>query len=108
MGRIPFHRLDSDTSEGGDNNELDAVVFHPACTEECTTYKHLVLDSVCFPVEFLHWMKSIESIYLNTLMLRDVTVLPKLPPRGRAFEMEQENIQPCDPFQMFDSHPNMR
>lgn len=103
-GRVPFHvqRLDSDASEDGDTS-----IFHPACTEECTTYKHLVLDNVYLPVEFLDWMKSIESIYLNTLMLKDVTILPKLPPR-RSLRMQQADYtQPCDPFQMFDSHPNM-
>lgn len=109
-GRVPFlvRRFDPDVSD--DEAEFDTAIFHPACTEECTTYKHLVIDDVTLPVEFLEWMKGIEGIYLNSLIMKDILILPKVPPRGRKAHdniLEQEPLRPSDPFQMFDSHPNM-
>ena len=109
-GKVPFHvkRFGSETSEDCDDSNL-AMLFHPACTEECIKYKYLILDDILLPVEFLEWMCNIDSIYLNTLILQDISLLPKLPPRKRLLkDFDQgEDMQACDPWQMFDNHPNM-
>ena len=53
-------------------------------------------------------MNSIEGIYLNTLVFRDISFLPKLPPRRReAIHLERDEIKCGDPFQIFDNHPNL-
>ena len=113
-GRVPFlvKRLDPDMSDDDEDEFESASVFHPACTEECTTYKHLVIDNVDLPVEFLEWMNSIDGIYLNTFIMKDISILPKVPPRGRRginnIERKTDNdIHPGNPFRMLDSHPNM-
>ena len=104
---------DLDTSIEDYEEDNSDTVFHPACTEECTKYKHLILDDVSLPVEFLEWMCNIESIYLNTLILRDISLLPKLPPKlGQCedhFNPVEEQMQACDPdpWHMFDNHPNL-
>ena len=106
-GRIPFivKRLDPDSDDEFDGED---ALFHPACTEECTTYKHLEIDNVLLPTEFLEWMNSIEGIYLNTLVFRDISFLPKLPPRRReAIHLERDETKCHDPFQIFDNHPNL-
>ena len=111
-GKVPFSvKSNTATTEDCEENNIDTV-FYPACTEECTNYKHLILDDILLPVEFLEWMCKIESIYLNTLILRDISLLPKLPPRNgfrvtKDFNPAEEEMQDCDPWLMFDNHPNM-
>ena len=106
-----YHDPDSAT-EDYEEEDIYSSSFYPACTEECTLYKHLILDNVLLPIEFLEWMCNIESIYLNTLMLRDISLLPKLPPKrgqGTCNDLNPawEEMQDCDPWQMFDNHPNL-
>ena len=106
-GKLPFN-VKRSTKDYEASNSLGST-FHPACTEECTKYKHLILDDISLPVEFLEWMSSIESIYLNTLIFQDITLLPKLPPRRRLRTIydPDEVAADIDPWQMFDNHPNM-
>ena len=109
-GRVPFKVKSSHSgtnTEDCEERNLDTV-FYPACTEECINYKHLILDDILLPVEFLEWMCNIESLYLNTLILRNISLLPKLPPRNGCVNNDfHPGIQDCDPRQMFDNHPNM-
>ena len=111
--RVPFKGKLYDSNASTEDYEEDNFdsVFHPTCTEECTKYKHLILDNISLPVEFLEWMCNIESIYLNTLILKDISLLPKLPPkRGQVkdqFNPSEEEMHDCNPWQMFDNHPNL-